>query len=65
MSRRTIATVRRPDPHRYAAAPGVPGRCTCGLPEANGVHDEAAAAAAEAQRDAAQAEHLRRIGDDR
>ncbi|XTZ18164.1 hypothetical protein ACQSSU_12720 [Micromonospora echinospora] len=64
MSRRTIATVRRPEPHRYAEAPSIPGRCTCGLPEANNVHDEAAVAALEADRAAAQAEQLRRIGGD-
>jgi hypothetical protein len=64
VSRRTIATVNRPDPHRYTEADAVPGRCTCGLPEANNVHDRATVAALEAERDAAQAEHLRRIGGD-
>ncbi|SCL16453.1 hypothetical protein GA0074692_6826 [Micromonospora pallida] len=65
MSRRTIATIRRPDPHPYQESDQTPGCChRCRLPEANGVHDQAAVAALEADRDAAQAEQLRRIGGD-
>jgi hypothetical protein len=44
----------------------VPGVCSaCPLSRENSVHDEAAIAAAAAERDAAQAEHLRRTGGDR
>jgi hypothetical protein len=44
----------------------VPGVCSaCPLLQENSVHDEEAIAAAEQERDAAQAEHLRRVGGDR
>ncbi|GAB3817765.1 hypothetical protein [Micromonospora zhanjiangensis] len=57
MSRRTIATVKRPAAHRYTEDQAVPGRCTCGLPQVNGVHEVPDAGQE-------QAEHRRRAGDD-
>ncbi|GIE30000.1 hypothetical protein Ait01nite_030450 [Actinoplanes italicus] len=74
MSRGTRTGRRRPvraprQPHRgidlHPWQPSeVPGVCaSCPLSESNSVHDEAAIAAAEAERDAAQAEHQRRVGD--
>ncbi len=39
MARRTIATVKRPAVHPYAADPAIPDRCQCGLPRSNNVHD--------------------------
>lgn len=39
--------------------------CVCGRAKANAAHDPAQVAAKAAELDAAQAEHLRRIGDDR
>lgn len=39
---RTIATVRRPDPHEFKPDKIDPTTCSrCPLPEANGVHSEA------------------------
>lgn len=64
-------TARPLAPHRYAAdetaAPDHRDRrpCLhCPLPANNRIHDEDAIAAAEADRDTAHAEHLRRIGED-
>ncbi|MFI6266132.1 hypothetical protein [Micromonospora sp. NPDC051006] len=62
-ARRGRRTVR---PHRYAASTTVPADhnglrpCICGRAKGNAAHN----AEAVAQVDAAQAEHLRRIGDD-
>lgn len=64
MARRTIATVRRPRTHLYTADQAAPADrtgvrpCRCGLPARNTVHAPAADV------DQAQAEHLRRIGND-
>lgn len=63
MARRSIATVHRPAPHVYRPSPDDPGdhhgnrRCTCGLPKSNSCHQLP-------DTGPAQAEHLRRIGED-
>jgi len=52
-------------PHAWHVG-DTPGVCTsCPLPRKNPVHDEAAIAAAQAERDERQAEHQRRVGGDR
>jgi hypothetical protein len=39
MSRRTAATIRRPEPHLYRQDPDAPGTCVrCHLIKANDVH---------------------------
>ena len=71
MARRTIATLKRPDPHDYVEDPEAPGTCkTCHLIEVNKLHDPELVAAwkrdqayHEQQTHAAQAEARRRIGD--
>ncbi|MEV6297820.1 hypothetical protein AB0M02_00265 [Actinoplanes sp. NPDC051861] len=66
-SRAGIAPARAPHRgikvHRWKKSP-TPGVCLeCPLPRGNAVHDEDAIAAAEAERDARQAEHQLRTGD--
>jgi hypothetical protein len=67
--RKPVRAPRRPrhsyKPHAWHLGE-TPGVCAaCPLPKKNPVHDEEAIAAAEADRDAAQAEHQRRVGGDR
>lgn len=63
MSRRSIATVKRPAHHPYVPDPDAPGDhtgarpCTCGLPKRNNVHQLPDA-------HTEQAAHRARIGDD-
>lgn len=71
MARRTIATLRRPDPHEYVEDPDAPGTCaTCHLIEANKLHDPDLVAAwqrdqayHQQQTHVAQEAHRRRTGD--
>lgn len=64
MARRTAATIRRPGPHRYREDPAAPGTCQqCHLIEANGVHDDDAAAQAENEAATRRAERDRRLGE--
>jgi len=70
MSKRSIATVRRPDLHPYQPDPDDPMSCRwigggrrCLLPEQNSVHDKKALAARDEQIHAAQEAHRARTGE--
>lgn len=70
MSRRSIATVKRPDLHPYQPDPADPTSCRwigggrrCLLPGQNSVHDPAALAERDARIHAAQEAHRARTGE--
>lgn len=50
-------------PHPYAEARDTPGACWCRLIAANAIHEPERVAAREAETDAAQHEHRRRVGE--